>query len=144
MGEDNFLFFNSFLVHSFFLGIQVTIVYDIIRIFRRVFRHGGFLIGAEDLLFWIYTGTEIFVVLNRESDGVLRWYAVAGALAGMLLYRRLFSRFLVKNTVRGLTGIKKLTIYIAGVLHKSLRSVVGNVRKRLTRVRELFRIFHKK
>lgn len=99
---------NSFLVHSFRLGIHVTFIYDIIRIFRRVVTHRKALVSVEDFCFWVYCGVEIFRLMHRESNGVLRWYAVAGALIGMLLYRKIASRLLIKYAVKGLTKAVKL------------------------------------
>ena len=91
----------TFLFNSFLLGIYITFVYDIIRILRRVFRHGNFWLSVEDLAFWIFCGAEVFLLMHRESNGILRWYAVVGALLGMLLYRKLISRFLVKYVSKG-------------------------------------------
>ncbi|MCI8286273.1 MAG: spore cortex biosynthesis protein YabQ [Lachnospiraceae bacterium] len=87
---------NQFLLHSFIMGVFITYVYDLLRIFRRVVPHGTFLISVEDLVFWIYSGTKVFLLMYYESDGTLRWFAVIGALTGMFLYRKLISPLLVK------------------------------------------------
>lgn len=87
---------NIFLLHAFLLGIFITFVYDLLRIFRRVVRHGAFAVSVEDLGFWTFCAIEVFLLMYRESNGNLRWFAVIGALAGMLLYRRTFSILLVK------------------------------------------------
>lgn len=87
---------SQFLLHSMALGAFLLFVYDILRIMRRVIPHGGFWISVEDLTFWIYCGGEVFLMMYRESNGTLRWFAILGAMAGMFLYNRLFSVFLVK------------------------------------------------
>lgn len=87
---------NIFLLYALFLGIFITFVYDILRIVRRVFPHGGFLVSLEDLCFWVYCAAEVFLLMYRLSDGTLRWFAVFGALAGMILYRKLISPWFVK------------------------------------------------
>lgn len=87
---------NQFLLHSFIMGAFITYVYDLLRIFRRVVPHGTFLISVEDLAFWIYSGTKVFLLMYYESDGTLRWFAVMGAMAGMFLYRKLISPLFVK------------------------------------------------
>lgn len=86
---------NEFLLHALLMGTFITFVYDILRIFRRVFRHRDFLVSLEDLCFWIYCGGEVFLLMYHESDGTLRWFAVLGALLGMLAYRKLISPWLV-------------------------------------------------
>ena len=87
---------NEFLVHAFFMGIYITFVYDILRIFRRVIPHSRFWVSAEDLGFWMYCGAEVFLLMYRESDGTLRWFAVMGALVGMFLYKKTLGYLFVK------------------------------------------------
>lgn len=87
---------NEFLLYALIMGIFITFVYDILRIFRRVVPHGNFWISMEDLCFWIYCAMEVFLLMYHESNGTLRWFAVLGAMAGMLAYKKLISPFFVK------------------------------------------------
>lgn len=103
---------NIFLLHAFLLGVFITFIYDLLRIFRRVIPHSAFFVSLEDLLFWIYCAGEVFLMMYHESDGTLRWFAVGGALFGMFLYKKILSRILVK--------------YVSLVLNKVL-SAVGKV-----------------
>ena len=52
---------NSFLLYALLMGIFITFIYDIIRIFRRVVPHGSFLVALEDIAFWIYCAAEVFL-----------------------------------------------------------------------------------
>lgn len=92
-------------VVAFFSGAVITIVYDVIRIFRRLISHGNFLIGVEDFLFWMWTAFWTFSVLYRENDGNLRMYTLISMAAGMILYHKTLSGLIV-----GIFGkvIKKL------------------------------------
>lgn len=87
---------NEFLLHALLMGIFITFVYDIIRIFRRVVSHNSFFVSLEDLGFWIYCGGTVFLLMYHESNGELRWFAVMGAVGGMLFYGKLVSPFFVK------------------------------------------------
>ena len=80
---------NIFLFYALAMGIFITFLYDILRIIRRVLPHNHFWVSVEDLSFWIYCAAEVFLLLHHESDGALRWFAVLGALTGMLLYKKL-------------------------------------------------------
>lgn len=93
---------NEFLLYALLMGIFVTFIYDLLRIFRRVVPHRGFFVSAEDLLFWIYCGGEVFLLMYHESNGTLRWFAVLGALIGMMLYRKLVSPLFVKYVTMAL------------------------------------------
>lgn len=104
---------NEFLLHALWMGIFITFIYDLLRIFRRVVPHRGFFVSAEDLFFWIYCGGEVFLLMYHKSDGTLRWFAVLGALAGMLLYRKLVSPYFVKYMSLALD-------WVLGILGKAL------------------------
>lgn len=77
----------TFFTHSVLMGLAITFVYDWIRVFRRLFRHGVILMSVEDLLFWFACGLAVFYMLYKENDGTLRWFAVLGATLGMFLYK---------------------------------------------------------
>ncbi len=96
---------NEFLLHSFLMGIFITFVYDLLRIFRRVVRHGSFLVSLEDLGFWIYCGTEVFLLMYRESNGSMRWFSVIGAMTGIFAYKKLVSPPLVKYASLAITKL---------------------------------------
>lgn len=87
---------NQFLLHSLMMGAFILFVYDILRVIRRVIPHGWFWVAVEDLVFWFYCGAEVFLLMYHESNGTLRWFAVLGALAGMLCYKKAVSPLLVK------------------------------------------------
>lgn len=77
-------------------GAVITIVYDLLRIFRRVIPHGNGWIGFEDFIFWIWTAFWIFSVLYRENDGSFRMYTIASMVLGMIIYHKTISESLVK------------------------------------------------
>ncbi len=89
--EEVRLFANSVV-----LGAALTFVYDGFVILRRVFKHNIFWISAEDLFFWTGTALTVFLSLQKQGNGVLRWFVVAGAAVGMLLYKGSVSGFYVK------------------------------------------------
>ena len=84
-----------FLYHSVLLGVFVAVIYDMIRIFRRVIKHNRFFISLEDILYWVFCAFEVFYLLYRESSGVLRWFSILGIAFGMFLYLISISRYVV-------------------------------------------------
>ena len=111
---------NEFLLHALWMGIFITFIYDLLRIFRRVVPHRGFFVSAEDLFFWIYCGGEVFLLMYHKSDGTLRWFAVLGALAGMFLYRKLVSPYFVKYASLALNWVLNILGKIISILCKPL------------------------
>lgn len=85
-----------FLMHSLNMGVYLSLIYDGFRILRRVFIHNDFLISLEDIAFWIYAAGAVFMLMYRESNGMLRWFAILGGLFGVLVYQKYLSPVLVK------------------------------------------------
>lgn len=69
-------------------GIAAACLYHLLMLFRAVFRHGTSLVDAEDILFFGCMGPAFFYVVYCCNDGILRWYAFAGAALGVLLYQK--------------------------------------------------------
>lgn len=120
---------------AFLYGAVITIVYDLIRIFRRVIAHGNFWISVEDFLFWIWTSLWIFSVLYRENDGSFRMYTILAMVFGMIFYHKTMSEPLVNvigKTLRKVVlfvgrPIKWMKIYISFLgkkLKKRIQSII--------------------
>lgn len=85
-----------FLLQAFAMGGLITFVYDWLRVLRRVVPHRQWVVSLEDFSFWVFCAVYVFLWMYRVSNGSMRWFAVAGALFGMYLYKRLVSRLFVK------------------------------------------------
>lgn len=107
---------NEFLLHAFFMGAYITFVYDILRIIRRVIPHGRFWVSVEDIVFWIYCAAEVFLLMYYESNGTLRWFAVFGALVGMLLYKKTLGILFVKYISMWLQKLKDFVVKIGRIV----------------------------
>lgn len=120
---------NLILLYSLGMGIFITFVYDILRIIRRVYAHNIILVSLEDILFWIFSAIAVFYLMHTESNGTLRWFAVLGALVGMLLYKKTISPFFVKWVS---LGLQKLFAWIGKIMHillRPFRFLVGKGKK---------------
>lgn len=101
-------------------GVGILMLYDLLRIFRRVVPHGVWLIAAEDVLYWIGTALLVFQLLYRENDGAVRGYALFAVAVGMLLYHQTLSNWMVEH----IAGILKL---IFGIVLKPFRLIWGKI-----------------
>lgn len=135
-------------MHALVMGIFITFVYDVIRIFRRVIPHNSFFVSMEDLGFWIYCGGSVFLLMYHESNGELRWFAVFGAIAGMLLYRKIFSSLFVKYVSfilsKVLEGLGKILGWLLRplkiLLQKAGRGIVCISRRISRRIKKTIKI----
>lgn len=127
-------------MHALLMGIFITFVYDVIRIFRRVIPHNSFFVSLEDMGFWIYCGGSVFLLMYHESNGELRWFAVLGAVVGMLLYKKLFSPLFVKYVSlilsKVLAGVRKIIRWLLrpwGILLKKAGAGISCISRRIFR-----------
>lgn len=126
---------NIFLLYALLMGVFVTFVYDLIRILRRVIPHHWFFVSIEDILFWLSCGITVFLLMQRESNGMLRWFAVLGALSGMLLYRQCLGKYLVEILSRFFIRVKKILCKPFAAVAKRLRKAAGFAGKKAGRFR---------
>ena len=85
----------NFFIASFLYGMFLLVIYDGIRIVRRIFRHGTGLIAIEDMLFWFLSGLMVFVMMYEKNDGIVRGTALFSMGVGMFVYYSLFSYYIV-------------------------------------------------
>lgn len=127
-----------FLGISLLLGVVLFLLYDILRIFRRVVPHGNIWIGIEDFLYWICCAAVVFVMLYQENDGMVRGFALGGIVIGMMLYYLLFSRFVIRinvailKTVLGFFG--KILHFLFSPFIKIWKKIFGFFKKQLKKV----------
>jgi spore cortex biosynthesis protein YabQ len=118
-----------FLLHSFGLGVLIMILYDVLRIFRKLVPHSVFALALEDLVYWLVCGICIFVMLYRENNGSIRWFAVAGVACGMLLYNGTISTYITDGISKVLKFILQIFGKVFNVLLWPLKKVFGVVKK---------------
>ncbi len=76
------------LILSVGAGVGLALFYAVIRLLRRIVRHGWMWVGLEDLAYWIIAGFAVFYLLYRENDGAFRLYVVGTVLLAMAVADR--------------------------------------------------------
>lgn len=74
-------------------GITVLASYQVLRVARRLVRHGLFAVTAEDFLFWLGTSCFLFYEIYETCDGSIRWYFVIGVMSGILIFAGIMRMF---------------------------------------------------
>ena len=82
----------SVFLQAVLAGNLIYLVYALIRVMRRLWKHNLFFVSLEDLIFWIGTGIYLFVRIYQTSDGIIRWYFVIGVLLGGILTHFIISQ----------------------------------------------------
>lgn len=109
IGQEALLFGISILV-----GAGLFLLYDVLRIFRRIAPHGTIWISIEDFIYWLLCTGVVFVMLYWENDGMVRGFALMGLVFGMGIYYLLLSRYVVSVNV---LILKTVLRYLYKILH---------------------------
>lgn len=118
------------LLYAGALGLEMGLVYDLFRIFRRVFRCHFVLTALMDLLFWIFTAWRTFDIMHTYSNGTLRWFAVMGAMVILGIYLKIFSRYVVFLGIFLLKPVEKIIIHCKNCLTKFLKLSIIKIRSK--------------
>lgn len=109
-------------------GVVLFGVYDILRIFRELIRHGSWLIGLEDIVFWIWAAFYLFSHFFVDTYGAVRGYQLLGVGTGGAIWEYGCGRFLTKKMIFCIRWLKfrarrcKILMY--------MRSLMSQKRKR--------------
>ncbi len=127
-----------FFLHSVFMGVIITFVYDWFLIIRKLIKHGVIWVSLEDFVFWIACGLGVFNMLYRENNGILRWFTVIGAMLGMACYKWLVSKIFVQimstciyKIMRFLFKILQIIVKPITWLFKKLRKITNFFRRKI-------------
>lgn len=97
---------------SIMLGIIMSFVYDIIRVFRKVITRGTVIVAIEDIVVMFVAAIITFNMIYKNNNGIIRSYIIIGILLGITLYLVSISRFIVNIPSK----------YIRMVLQKLLKA----------------------
>ena len=126
-----------FWLASIVTGAVMAFAYDLLRLFRRLVRHGRLWVDAEDLLFWTLCFFASFTLLYYGNNGVIRFAAVLGAGAGMLAYELTFGKIFVRY---GYLLINKIFTPVSRIIKKILKKLRLFVQIRLTKLKNSLKI----
>ncbi|MBO5371188.1 MAG: spore cortex biosynthesis protein YabQ [Lachnospiraceae bacterium] len=130
----------NLLIISLLFGMLLMLGYDVLRIFRRMVKHGAFLMAVEDGIYWLACAIGIFAMLYQENDGLLRWFVLAGVALGMLMENSWFSPWIIKISVKILSAILGVWNRIWNILGKPVKKVSSFFQKQLKKIKKAINI----
>jgi len=110
----------------------IGIFFDIFRILRKSFHTPDIITYIEDILFWLFTGAFLLLVLFKFGDGELRIYNIVGLLVGVIIYILSISKFFIKINVTIITFIKSIIYKIIKIILYPIKFILKIIRKMFT------------
>lgn len=121
----------------------MAFAYDLLRLFRRLVRHGRLAVDLEDLLYWTLCFLASFTLLYYGNNGVIRFVAVLGAALGMLVYSLSMGRIFVKFSYFLINKTIGSVFRFLCKIIKKLHKIVSSVNRKNKRFLKSVGIFNK-
>lgn len=98
------------------LGVVWGVIYDLLRIFRRIKTCKTLRVGIEDTIYWCIMSIILIVFLYRNNGGTIRAYVIVGIAMGMFLYEISIGKFIVKY-------LSIFLRWLNNIFHKIIRKI---------------------
>lgn len=98
------------------IGLLLGVLVDGYRGFYRFLRPRSIMIGIGDLLLWFVLTGLVFFLLLLNNWGEVRAYVIAGMIIGILIYQKLFSRFILGLWVSIFSGMRKVFFLVLKII----------------------------
>lgn len=106
------------------VGIIISLIFDIFRILRKVYKFSDMLIYMQDILFWLLTGIIILQSIFIFNSGDIRVFLFFGIFIGVFVYTSLFSQYIIKIGTIILNVFNKIINLIYTQICKIIRFMI--------------------
>ena len=124
----------QFFLISILWGVIILLVYDILRILRRLIPHNGIILALEDILFWVLTSLFIFAMIYTMNNGTIRGFSVMGMGIGMTLYHFIFSELFVKWMTKAFLLLLRPICILMNRITRVLRFMMSKIKKTFSKL----------
>lgn len=98
------------------IGILMGMIYDLIRIARKIINHYNFIVQVEDVLYWLACSLIGFAILYMHNYAEIRFFGLIGMILGGIMYLCTFSIIFMKIATWVIDLVKKIISYILHIL----------------------------
>ncbi|NBI07495.1 spore cortex biosynthesis protein YabQ [Senegalia massiliensis] len=102
-------------------GIILGLIYDLYRVFRYYLKPKKIATMIEDTIFFILISIIVLFLLFYTNSAELRWYVFLGFLVGSILYKIIFSKYIIKILIFIMNKIIK-------VFKKTLDTIISPIK----------------
>lgn len=125
-------------------GGCIGLLYDVLRIFRKMIPHRGILMQFEDGLYWVVVIFLMFLVLLQKNNGEIRVFVLVGAFLGMILYYLLLSPLVNGISDRVVWVIKYVITLFLTIVLTPFRLIYMIIRRPVKKAHHFVRVKQKK
>lgn len=124
-------------------GLIAGFLYDIYKTFRYFSKPNKWITYIGDFLFWVLLSFLFFYVVVRLNWGEIRGYIVLGFLLGILIYNKVFSKFIYQASIRMGMILRKVLGKVLYTMFYPFRYVKKRVCKPIKKIKNIPIILYK-
>lgn len=121
----------ALFLRSVEIGIMMGILFDLIRIFRKLVKHPNFLVQIEDMLYWIVCGFIGFYMFYVCNYAEIRPFIFIGISLGAIFYFMTFSVIFMKIAAIIINYVKEFVRKLLQAIKKYILTPIKFVLKKL-------------
>lgn len=110
------------------IGVLMGVLFDLIRIFRKLIKHPNFLVQIEDMLYWVICGFIGFYMLYICNYAEIRPYIFIGIVLGGVFYFTTFSIIFMKIATIVIFYIKAFIRRLIELILIPLKGILAMIR----------------
>lgn len=100
------------LISFFICGILSGILFDLLKIKRRIFGVNKFILFIDDFAFMIFCAILVIFNAYAFNNGNMKWYEIPDMTAGFIIYRKTVSVIFIKVCFYIIDKTKKLLLIL--------------------------------
>ena len=109
-------------------GVIMGMLYDLIRIFRKIIPHPNWLVQIEDLLYWVICGCFAFIMVYWENYGQIRGFVFIGIIIGGTLYFCTISLLFMRIATWTIYFVKQMVRKVIKIILIPIQLILGIMR----------------
>ena len=110
------------------IGILMGMIYDLIRIFRKLIKHFDWMVQIEDGIYWICCSFIGFGILYMHNYAEIRFFRIIGMILGGILYLCTFSILFMNIATWVIDWLKKIINYIIHIISIPIKWLISLVK----------------
>lgn len=127
-------------LYSLIIGSVFCVVYDFLRVGRKVRTVKSVIIFFEDVVFSVFITFFTFLLLLSREKGEIRVYVLLGEIIGFIIFRKVISPFLM----RILMFFAKIAGIVYAFIYKTINKICTFIDELLGKLREILKKVIKK
>ncbi len=106
------------------IGMIMGVLFDFIRIFRKIIKHPNFLVQLEDFIYWVICALIGFYMLYINNYADIRPFVFIGILLGAILYFVSLSILFMKIATVIINYIKNIIQELIKFIRIPIRAII--------------------